>query len=231
VDLDPAQMHKNVTADVAVVGDAAVVLGAVVRALGSTGPVPRTVDPAVRAAIDADAAADAGPWAEIQQVLREAMPPDTVVAGDSSQVTYYGTVHHWSFTPANRLLYPTGYATLGYGLPAAIGAKVADPPRPVVALVGDGAAMFSIQELVTAVEQRLPIPFVVVDNAGYAEIREQMVGRGIEPQAVDLSTPDFPALAISMGAYGVRAGSVAELGAMAADALSADRPTLIHVAV
>ena len=86
---------------------------------------PRPVTTAARDAIAADADADAGPWAEIQRVLAAALPADTVVAGDSSQVTYYGTVHYWPFTPANRLLYPTGYATLGYGLPAAIGAKVA----------------------------------------------------------------------------------------------------------
>ena len=130
------------------------------------------------------------------------------MAGDSSQVTYYGTVHYWPFTPANRLLYPTGYATLGYGLPAAIGAKIAAPERPVVALFGDGAAMFSIQELITATEQRLPIPVVIVDNGGYAEIREQMVDRGIEPQAVDLYRPDIAALATAIGAIGVVAESV-----------------------
>jgi thiamine pyrophosphate-dependent acetolactate synthase large subunit-like protein len=160
----------------------------------------------VRAEIAADAERDAGPWAEVQRVLRAALPPDTVVAGDSSQVTYYGTVHHWSFTPANRLIDPAGYATLGYGLPAAIGAKVAEPGRSVVALVGDGAAMFSIQELVTATELRLGLPVVILDNGGYAEIRDQMVERGIEPQPVDLYRPDIAA----------------------ADALTADRQTVIY---
>ena len=229
VDVEPAQMHKNVTADLDVVGDAAVVLRAAVEALRADGAAPRSVDPALRSAIDAEAAADGGAWTPIQTALREALPHDTVVAGDSSQVTYYGTVHHWPFTPANRLLYPTGYATLGYGLPAAVGAKVAEPQRPVVALVGDGAVMFSIQELATAVEQRLAIPVVVVDNGGYAEIREQMVDRGIAPQAVDLPRVDLPALARAFGAYGVRAETAADLGGLAAEALGADRPTLIHL--
>ena len=231
VDLAAAQVHKNVTADLAVVGDAVVVLGLVVEALRRSEPAPRVVDPGLRSDIDADAAADAGPWAEIQRVLHAALPHDTVVAGDSSQVTYYGTVHHWPFTPANRLLYPTGYATLGYGLPAAIGAKVADPSRPVVAVVGDGAAMFSIQELVTATEQRLAIPVVIVDNGGYAEIREQMVERGIEPQAVDLYRPDIAALARAIGAHAVVAADLPDLGPLAADALHADRPTVIHLRV
>ncbi len=231
IDIAAAQMHKNVAADVPVVGDAAVVLAEVVDVLPGKGFASRSVDPELRSGIDADALVDADVWAEIQRVLHAALPADTVVAGDSSQVTYYGTVHHWPFTPANRLLYPTGYATLGYGLPAAIGAKVADPSRPVVAVFGDGAAMFSIQELITATEQRLGIPVVIVDNGGYAEIREQMVERGIEPQAVDLYRPDIPALARSIGAHGVVATSVDEIGPLAAEALAADRPTVIHYLV
>ena len=98
----------------------------------------------------------------------------------------------------------------------------------MVALFGDGAAMFSIQELITATEQALPIPVVIVDNGGYAEIREQMVDRGIEPQAVDLYRPDIPALARAIGAHGVSATTVADIGRLAAEALDADRPTVIH---
>jgi thiamine pyrophosphate-dependent acetolactate synthase large subunit-like protein len=228
IDLDPAQLHKNVRSDLAVVGDATVVLSELTHVLRDKGFVTRSVDPSDRTSVDEGAAGDAGPWAEIQRVLFEALPADTVVAGDSSQVTYYGTVHYWPFTPANRLLYPTAYATLGYGLPAAIGAKVAAPERPVVAVFGDGAAMFSIQELVTATEQRLAIPVVIVDNGGYAEIREQMVDRGIEPQAVDLYRPDIAALATAIGAIGVVADDVGDIGRLAAEALAADRPTVIY---
>lgn len=228
IDLDPAQMHKNVVADIAVVGDSAVVLMQLLDVLRDKGFASLDVDPADRQSVAAGADADAGPWAEIQRALAAALPSDTVVAGDSSQVTYYGTVHYWPFTPANRLLYPTGYATLGYGLPAAIGAKVADPARAVVAVIGDGAAMFSIQELITATELGLPIPIVIVDNGGYAEIREQMVARGIKTQAVDLYRPDIPALATAIGAIGVIADSAEDIARRALVALSADRPTVIY---
>jgi thiamine pyrophosphate-dependent acetolactate synthase large subunit-like protein len=230
VDLDPTQMHKNVRADLAVVGDASGVLDDVLKVLRDKGLAPRPVDPleTYRGAIAAEAERDAVPWAPIQRALAAALPAETVVAGDSSQVTYYGTVHHWPFTPANRLLYPTGYATLGYGLPAAIGAKVAAPARPVIALFGDGAAMFSIQELITATEQRLALPVVIVDNGGYAEIRDQMVARGITPQAVDLYRPDFPALARAFGAHGIVGGTADDIASLAAEALAADRPTVIY---
>ena len=126
IDIDPAQMHKNVRADLpssATHRSSWAACSTYCARRGSHAVLAATA----RDEIAADAAADAGPWEKIQQVLADALPPDTVVAGDSSQVTYYGTVHYWPFTPANRLLYPTGYATLGYGLPAAIGAKVADP--------------------------------------------------------------------------------------------------------
>ena len=230
IDLDPAQLHKNVQADLPVLGDSGEVLREVLEVLRSKGITARATDAlqAQRDAIDADADRDAGPWADIQRSLAVALPADTIVAGDSSQVTYYGTVHYWPFTPANRLLYPTGYATLGYGLPAAIGAKIAAPSRPVIGLFGDGAAMFSIQELITATEQKLALPIIVVDNGGYAEIKEQMVDRGITPQAVDLYRPDLPALAKAVGAHGVIAATVGDLGPLAVEALAADRPTVIY---
>nr|WP_272955430.1 thiamine pyrophosphate-dependent enzyme [Pedococcus badiiscoriae] len=230
IDVDPGQAHKNVRADHAIVADARLALRDLVDGLRDKGipgwDLARATT--LRGQIDAEAAQSGAAWEPIQRSLAAALPADSVVAGDSSQVTYYGTVHTWPFTPANRLLYPTGYATLGYGLPAAIGAKVAAPDRSVVALFGDGAAMFSIQELITATEQGLAIPVVIVDNGGYAEIREQMVDRGIQPQAVDLYRPDIPALARAIGAHGVAATSVDELGPLAAQALSADRPTVIY---
>lgn len=229
IDIDQGQMHKNVPADLPIVGDSSVVLQWVIDALQTQdGPEPnhRLVEQQ-RQAIAAEAQVDAGPWAAIQRSLAAALPADTVIAGDSSQVTYYGTVHYWPFTPANRLLYPTGYATLGYGLPAAIGSKIAAPTRPVIGLLGDGAAMFSIQELITATELRLALPVIIVDNGGYAEIRQEMVARGITPQGVDLHRPDIPALARAIGAHGVYATTTEALGPLAARALEGDRPTVI----
>ena len=231
-DLDPAQRHKNVSSDLCVVADATATLDGVVSRLRAAGCRPwSSWFDRHRRAIVSQAASDGGRWAAIQRALVGALPADTVVAGDSSQVTYYGTVHHWPFTTANRLLYPTGYATLGYGLPAAIGAKVAQPGRPVVGLVGDGAAMFSIQELVTATEQRMALPLIVVDNGGYAEIREQMIDRDMTPLAVDLLRPDLVAVARAVGARGVRATTADDIAAEALAALGADVPTLIHVRV
>jgi acetolactate synthase-1/2/3 large subunit len=91
--------------------------------------------------------------------------------------------------------------------------------------------MFAVQELATAVELGLSLPVVVVDNGGYREIREQQSARGIAPVGVDLHVPDLAQLATAIGARGVRAGEPAALSEMVADALTADRPTVIHIAV
>jgi acetolactate synthase-1/2/3 large subunit len=88
--------------------------------------------------------------------------------------------------------------------------------------------MFSVQELITLVEQRLSVPVVVVDNGGYREIRDQEAARDIPPIGVDLRTPDFAALAVAMGARGARTTSAADLTDLVGDAFGADGPTLIH---
>jgi acetolactate synthase-1/2/3 large subunit len=89
--------------------------------------------------------------------------------------------------------------------------------------------MFSVQELATAVELRLPLPIVVVDNGGYREIRDQEHDLGIAPVGVDLHVPDLALLATAMGARGTRTTDTAALTGLVHDALGADRPTLIHL--
>jgi acetolactate synthase-1/2/3 large subunit len=169
-----------------------------------------------------------GPYAEINAAVRAALPADGVLTGDSSQVTYFGSVHFFDMPAPRRFCYSPGFATLGYGLPAGVGAAIARPGTPVAVLLGDGALMFSVQELMTLVEQRLPVPVVVVDNGGYREIRDQEAARSIPPIGVELRTPDFAALAVAMGARGVRTTSTADLTDLVRGALGADGPTLIH---
>ena len=150
------------------------------------------------------------------------------MSGDSSQVTYFGSVHFFDLPAPRRFCYSPGYATLGYGLPAGLGAAIGRPGAAVAVLLGDGALMFSVQELMTLVEQRLPVPVVVVDNGGYQEIQDQEAARGIPPIGVELRTPDLAALAVAMGARGVRTTSTADLTDLVGAALGADGPTLIH---
>jgi 5-guanidino-2-oxopentanoate decarboxylase len=138
-------------------------------------------------------------------------------------------VHFLPMGPRRRFIYPTGYATLGYALPAAIGAKLAAPQRPVIALIGDGGLMFTVAELATAAQLQLPLPVLVPNNRGYGEIRDQMLEAEIDPVGVDLDAPDLPALAAALGARGRRVRDAAEAHDALQDALREPGPTLIEL--
>ncbi|HEX3824815.1 MAG TPA: thiamine pyrophosphate-binding protein [Mycobacteriales bacterium] len=170
-------------------------------------------------------------WVQINESLCAALPSDTIVAGDSSQVSYKGTLYHWRMGAPRQFLYPAGYSTLGYGLPAAIGAKIGQPHRPVIVLQGDGGFMFTVQELATAVDQLLGIPIVIMNNGGYGEIREQMLARGIPPLGTDLHIPDLAQLCQACGGFGEHAGPGDNVAELVLEALTKDRPTVIEVAV
>src|SRR5215211_1657040 len=241
IDIDAGQLGKNLPADVALHGDAAAVLSVLAELLTADSDLRLEFEPAgltaaaerrartLREHCASEAHTDALAVRPLVDAVAAALPPDAIVAGDSSQVIYYGAVHFLPSERPNSLLYMPGYATLGYGLPAAIGAKVAAPDRPVLAMLGDGAFLFSVQELATAVQLRLPIPIVIADNNGYAEIRDAMDSRGIPRVGVDLETPDLPALARAFGAHGIQAETPADVTTEVAKAFTADRPTLIAI--
>lgn len=123
---------------------------------------------------------------------------DIAVTGDSSQATYFGTATYWKAPRPNRFLYPAGFGTLGYAVPAAIGAALSGQVERVVAITGEGGALFSIQELATVAEYGLPIVMVVFVNGGYQEITEGMERAGIPPRGTTFPAPDFVALARGM---------------------------------
>ncbi|MFD7071494.1 5-guanidino-2-oxopentanoate decarboxylase [Streptomyces sp. NPDC059913] len=233
-DLDPAQMYAGLPAGIPLVGDARPTLRALLAALPALPAPPgragahRTVA-ALRAERDAGTRGLDGHLLPYLAAMRSVLPADTVLTSDSAQCCYNGALPHLPVGPEGRYLHPTGFGTLGYALPAAIGAKAADPDRPVVALSGDGGLQFSVQELATAVQLGLPLPVVVFDNGGYGEIRDEMAARGDRPTAVDLPPVDLPALARAYGGHGVRADSPEALAEALRHALDTQGPTLITV--
>lgn len=235
-DIDPDQLNKNLRGDIHVFADTGDFLAALLETPQLTGGEQTGRDgqqrvAQLRSAFESDFDFSSTNVA-LHEVITAAAGEDVIIAGDSSQVTYDGTVHALTAYTPDQLLYMPGFATLGYGIPAAIGAKLADPSRPVVCVVGDGAAMLSIQDIVTAVELSLPIPFIIVDNGGYAEIEYQMNDRDMDPFAVRLHRPDFAALGESMGARGVTIAAEAmetELAAAVRSTLAGDRPAVIRV--
>jgi thiamine pyrophosphate-dependent acetolactate synthase large subunit-like protein len=228
VDVDPAQAITNVVPLLAVIGDAAVALAGLLARLGAgAGGGERAARWRAR---HLEEAAELGArWSWILDAVGAALGRDGIVAGDSAMVCYHGAVAALPrYTPAS-FLYPTGYGTLGYGLPAAIGAKLGRPDARVIALLGDGGIMFTVAELAAAAQLRLPLPVVVVDNGGYGEIRDAMAERDDPVHAVDLETPDFMGLGKALGCT----GAVVDDGATLVDALerglASDRPTVLHV--
>ena len=175
---------------------------------------------------------DGRPWAGLSTALTafaEADDSPLIVAADSTMACYYGVQTGWKARPGDRFLYPAGAGTLGYGLPAGIGAKLAAPQVRVVAIEGDGGSMFTIPELAAAVQAGVRMSLIVVDNGGYGEIRNEMEDRGDTPSGVKLTGPDFPALAQAMGARGIHVDGADALLAALTEAEAADGPTLIHI--
>jgi acetolactate synthase-1/2/3 large subunit len=230
VDLDPGQAHGNAPAAVAVIGDARSALGTMLDALGDVATAPGAAAAAtLRERLIAEHAAQAAPWREWLPALDAALPPDAIVAGDSAMCCYYGALGGLPARGPRSFLYPTGFGTLGYAVPAAIGAKLAAPDRPVLALSGDGGLMFTVAELASAAALGIPLPVVVFVNDGYGEIRKEMEDAGFPPVGVELSPPDLPAVARALGCAGAAVADPDGLRAAIAAAFERSAPTLITV--
>ncbi|XBB69724.1 5-guanidino-2-oxopentanoate decarboxylase [Nocardioides sp. WV_118_6] len=233
IDVDPVGMVTNAAPAVAVLGDAAAALDGLLGALGAGEPA-RPDTAAWRERKAKDAQAEGAEWLDVVAALAAAVPRDVVMATDNAMACYLGALANLATYTPSSYLFPTGYGTLGFGLPAGIGAKVGNPDRPVVAMLGDGGIMFTVAELATAAELGIALPVVVVDNSGYGEIRNEMAERGDPVHAVTFPAPDFAALGRAVGCLGVTVdlggdGTPSDLTAAVRDALVADQPTVIHV--
>lgn len=229
VDILESQRHKNLRSDYALIGDATAVLPQLLAELGEADPAPVSDVPATRERCAAESAAFAPVEDRVAERIAAILPPGAIVAGDSSQITYYGMTSRVRSEEPASFLYMAAYATLGYGLPAAIGAKLADPGSTVVGVIGDGALMFSIQELQTAVEQRLDLTIVCADNGGYGEIRQNEADRGIAPVGVVLDQPNWPMLVEAFGGTGFAVSDAAELETQIQRAIAHRGVSLVHV--
>ncbi|MCH2075546.1 MAG: thiamine pyrophosphate-dependent enzyme [Rhodobacteraceae bacterium] len=153
---------------------------------------------------------------------------DCTIFSDMTQFAY-AAKETWPCEFEGRWHHPTGFGTLGYALPAAIGGVVARGGAPTMAIAGDYGFQYTVQELGTAVELGLPLPIILWDNGKLKEIEESMVRAQIPPNAVIAHNPDFVALAKAYGAYGEAPKSLAEMQELTRAALEADGPTLIYV--
>ncbi len=233
VDVDPQEILRNYCPTQAIVADARETARALLEALRSRGvrkeswPVAEVEDVKRQALVSA--------WGHEHtawvRALRAAIPRDGILVNDMTMMCYVATRHYPVYQP-RTYFFPTGYGTLGFALPAAIGAKIARPEATVVAAVGDGGFQYTMQELATAVQFRLGIPIVIFDDSAYTAVKEaQAREHDRRFIAVDLVNPDFVALAASYGIPAVRAGSPEELAEAVVEAATRDRPTIIDVPI
>jgi thiamine pyrophosphate-dependent acetolactate synthase large subunit-like protein len=230
VDIDPQKISDLYEAEIGIVGHSRPIAAALRAALVDTPPRASreaAIDEA-RAAAFAELSRRERQHIRLLRELRGAAPDDTVVFSDMTQLAYTGS---WAFPVfgERQWLYPAGFCTLGPALPGAIGAKLAAPDRPVMALAGDGGFMFTVQELVTGAELELPIPIILWNNSGYQQIRGDMQRQGIATIGVNGRNPDFMGLAAAMHCHAVRPADGAELAKALGNAFNSDRPTIIEV--
>lgn len=210
IDSDATQVMRGRLPDLPIVADATLAVRALLTA---TADVALSNDAHARiaqslAAARAEVAPDYPPMIDLVHLIRDTIPGVRIV-GDSTQAVYAGNMLCQMSGPRRWFNAATGYGALGFAAPAAIGAALGEPDRPVVCLVGDGGLQFVLSELGTAMDEGTPVIFLVWNNNGYQEIKRYMLDNAITPEGVTPSAPEFTAVA---HAYGMPAETITGTG-------------------
>ncbi len=253
LDPDPWEIGKNYPATVAIAGDPKATLADLAAALrrrfngGRHPEAQRRLEEAGkrRAQTIADlrkrALAESGrqpiPPLALIHAVAESLPPDAVVVDET--ISSGGGLRDLLRCEDPQSFFGLRGGGIGWGLPAALGVKLALPRRPVVALVGDGSGMYTNQAFWTAAHERLAVVFVIINNLGYRILKQRTHAlKGFSAQddryvAMDLDHPliDFVGLAHSLGVPGERVEKAAEVGAAVARGLASGGPYLLDVQV
>jgi acetolactate synthase-1/2/3 large subunit len=233
IDIDPVEMRR-LTSDVAIVADAKIGTSDLLAAVSKVGYRKSS---GRRAAIREASAASLKEIQAVQpqmaylNILREVLPANAIVTDELSQVGFASWYGFPVYEP--RTFITSGYqGTLGSGFPTALGAKIANPDRPVVAITGDGGFMFAVAELATAVQFNIGVVTLVFNNNAYGNVRrdqrERFDGRVV---ASDLVNPDFVRLAESFGVAASRVTAPEHFRAALEKALAHGGPYLIDIEV
>lgn len=233
IDIDPEQLARNHAAALGIVADASLALETLAGRLTDLEGSPQgtgrgaQITAATLEALALPTDPAFAPYVPLFDTLQQALP-EAIWVGDSCATVY--AANHLLSQPAPRRYFnaSTGYGTLGYGLPAAMGATLGRPDLPVIALVGDGGIMFTLSELACAVEEQLPVVIVLWHNQGYEEIRRFMDNAGVTRLGVDIQAPDFQLLARGFGCAAVAIDSPQALQ-IALDERDASAPLLVEI--
>ncbi len=157
---------------------------------------------------------------------------DGIIVQDMTMMSYRMNERYPTYLP-RTYLFPSTYGTLGFSVPAAIGAKIGKPDTSVVAIVGDGGFQFTMQEVATAVQHNVSLPIVIFNDSTYTAVKDAMHWQYGEERsmAVDLVNPDYVKIADAYSIPGVRVESPADLQHAVTTALAHTGPTIIDVPI
>ena len=232
IDADPEELNRFRPPAVGIAARAAPALRKLINALSRHNRRRRPRTDAMMALKEGHArelAAHLAPQIAFIEAIRAELPEDGIFVDELTQIGYVSRIALPVYRP--RTFLSSGYqGTLGWGLAAALGAKLARPEAPVLAVAGDGGFLFNVQELASAVRHRVAVVTIVFNDGQYGNVRmfqeQNFGGRFI---ATDLANPDFAKLAESFGVAGLRADSPAELRAALRRAFALDAPAVIEV--
>ncbi len=231
IDADPEAANRFAVPAVSLVGDAADYSQALAEALARTGTraTACAFDLAAQRAWLAERISKLEPQRSYIEAIRRALPKDGIFVDEVTQIGFASRLILPVYAP--RTFISPGYQdNLGWGYGTALGVKVANPQKPVVAIAGDGGFMYQIGELATAAQHGIGLVVVVFDNQMFGNVKRiQQERYGNRIIAADLKSPDFVKVAEAFGVAAWPVSTAAELETKLAAALAANRPALIHV--
>jgi len=232
VDIDPVELNLNVQPTIGLCADVARTATALAGAL--EGHVHAeggySADEIASARSESEAGSYHAERREWPDAIRAALARNGILATDMTQMAYVATSTYPVYEP-RTFIFPSGYGTLGFGLPAAIGAKIGCPDRHVACVVGDGGFQYSMGELAVAIQEKLGLPIVIFNDSTYSAVKEaQKWERGARYNAVDLTgNPDFQKLAAAYGIPSALVKEPADLTGQIKSALERSVPTILEV--
>lgn len=235
IDIDPACINKNVHVEVPIIGDVKTILPDLTRLVPELETKEwyreiehwKTTHPLRYQQSDDDIA----PQFMIQKIS-ELTKGEAIIVTDVGQHQMWAA-QYYQYNHTRSWITSGGLGTMGFGFPAAMGAAVGCPDRPVVAIVGDGGFQMTSMELATAVDQKIPVVIAIMNNGYLGMVRqwqELFYGKRYSSSDLDASNPDFVKLAEAYGAVGLRAKTPEEMQDALSQALQVkDRPVVIDI--
>jgi acetolactate synthase-1/2/3 large subunit len=182
----------------------------------------------VRSSLHAELSARSKSAVRLVEDIQQALPEGAIIVNDITICAYWGSLL-FSIREPRTYLYPAGFVTLGFGLPAAIGARVACPDRTVLAICGDGGFLYTATELATAVHHGVNVVVLLVNDNRFGILEPQQLNKYGRTSMIDLTNPDFVAFARSFGAYACAVDDMRDVGTAIRAAIAANRPAVVEL--